>query len=165
MVSTDRKGSGFLAKDSQGLALTLSRAFAARPPEVWPWLTESASLEKWIGTWTGRAGVGKTISFLMTEEGDEPEMVTILGCDPPRYMVLELGAAGGGTWRLALTLIEQDGHTTLTLQHYLHPSDTLAEIGPGWDYYLDRLVAAWIGDEMPVWDDYYPALAGYYEKM
>ncbi|WP_157155019.1 SRPBCC domain-containing protein [Diaminobutyricimonas sp. LJ205] len=165
MVSTDRRGSGFLAKDSQGLALTLSRAFDAKAFEVWPLLTESTLLGKWIGTWTGRAGVGKTIAFVMTEEGDDPEMVTILGCDPPRYMVLELGAAGGGTWRLAVTLIEQDGNTTLTLQHYLHPSDALAEIGPGWDYYLDRLAAVWLGDEMPIWDDYYPALVGYYEKM
>jgi uncharacterized protein YndB with AHSA1/START domain len=165
MVSTERRGSGFLAKDSQGLALTLSRAFDAQPAELWPWLTDSGLLQKWIGTWSGSAGVGKTIAFVMTAEGDEPDLVTILGCDPPRYLVLELGAPGGGTWRLALTLIQQDAHTTLTLQHYLHPSDVLVEIGPGWDYYLDRLAAARSGGEMPSWEEYYPTLSGYYEKM
>lgn len=165
MASTDRRGSGFLARDSQGSALALSRTFDAPASQVWPWLTRSELLGKWIGTWTGVPGVGKTIAFVMTEEGDEPELVTILGCDQPRYLVVEMGAPGGGIWRLAVSLTEEDGHTTVTLQHYLHAADALAEIGPGWDYYLDRLDAARAGEPMPVWDDYYPALTGYYEKM
>lgn len=36
------------------------------------------------------------------------------------------------------------------------------EVGPGWEYYLDRLAAALAGEAMPDWDDYWPGLAAAY---
>jgi len=42
---------------------------------------------------------------------------------------------------------------------------SLAEsVGPGWDYYLDRLVAAETGGDLTAidFDDYYPAFAAHY---
>ena len=48
---------------------------------------------------------------------------------------------------------------------------TLAEgVGPGWDYYLDRLVAAETGDDLAAdlaaidFDDYFPALSEHYRR-
>jgi len=35
-------------------------------------------------------------------------------------------------------------------------------MGPGWEYYLDRLAAAMHGNAMPDWDDYWPNLASAY---
>jgi len=36
------------------------------------------------------------------------------------------------------------------------------EVGPGWEYYLDRLVAAMNGNPMPDFDDYWPSLSSAY---
>jgi hypothetical protein len=40
--------------------------------------------------------------------------------------------------------------------------DGVGEIGPGWEYYLDLLVAATEETERPGFDQYYPALRGAY---
>ncbi len=39
-------------------------------------------------------------------------------------------------------------------------------VGPGWDYYLDRMVLAEAGDDPGTldFDDYYPALAEHYRR-
>ena len=50
--------------------------------------------------------------------------------------------------------------TTLTLGQRLHDPAEAADMGPGWDYYLDRLAAARAGTPQPEWETYYPALAG-----
>jgi hypothetical protein len=38
-------------------------------------------------------------------------------------------------------------------------------MGPGWDYYLDRLMAAHARRPMPEWEQYYPALAEHYQEL
>ncbi|MGS0686750.1 hypothetical protein ACVBEQ_16665 [Nakamurella sp. GG22] len=52
---------------------------------------------------------------------------------------------------------------------YLHPARFRpgrgGELGPGWEYYLDRLVAAETGGDVAGIDfdrDYYPAMVEYY---
>jgi hypothetical protein len=69
-----------------------------------------------------------------------------------------------GSWRLEAELTESDGITTLRLTHHLDDLADPASTGPGWEYYLDRLVGARDGAPMPEWDDYYPAQRGYYEE-
>jgi hypothetical protein len=66
-------------------------------------------------------------------------------------------------WRHELDLAEADGVTVLTFGQRVDgiPVDS---VGPGWDYYLDRLVAVHAGRDPAgvVWDDYYPSLADHY---
>ena len=38
------------------------------------------------------------------------------------------------------------------------------EVGPGWEYYLDMLVAAREGKPLPSFGDYYPAQKAHYLK-
>jgi hypothetical protein len=38
-------------------------------------------------------------------------------------------------------------------------------MGPGWDYYLDRLAAARAGRPLPEWDQYYPAFSSHYKEL
>ncbi len=93
----------------------------------------------------------------MTAEGDAvPEEVYLVeACEPPsRFAVRSRDAApfsedGSGprvTWRHTLELTESDGVTTLTFTQAVPDgpvgADVAASVGPGWDYYLDRLVAA-----------------------
>jgi uncharacterized protein YndB with AHSA1/START domain len=132
------------------------RTFSAPIGDVWAACTEPHRMERWIGTWTGDPASGE-ITFRMTAEGDAvPEEVYLVeACEPPsRFAVRSRDAApfsedGSGprvTWRHTLELTESDGVTTLTFTQAVPDgpvgADVAASVGPGWDYYLDRLVAA-----------------------
>jgi hypothetical protein len=62
-------------------------------------------------------------------------------------------------------LSETDGRTVLTFtQPQIDPVEA-ESVGPGWEYYLDRLVAAETGGDVAAIDferDYYPAMAEHY---
>ena len=42
------------------------------------------------------------------------------------------------------------------------PPDEIGAYGPGWEYYLDNLVAARAGAKLPTFDEYYPSMQGHY---
>ena len=57
------------------------------------------------------------------------------------------------------------GVTTLTLSQPGVTAEQAAGVGPGWEYYLDRLVDAETGADPAQRDferDYYPAMSAYY---
>jgi hypothetical protein len=60
-----------------------------------------------------------------------------------------------------LTPIDSN-HTRLRFVHHLDQEAKSEEVGPGWEYYLDALVAAMDGNPMPSFDDYWPSLASAY---
>jgi uncharacterized protein YndB with AHSA1/START domain len=148
--------------------LVLTRRFRAPIEDVWASITEPTRLERWIGTYTGDPVSGR-IAFRMTAEAaDAPaEEMEILQCDPPRLLAVRTQTPGG-PWPLTLTLTDVDGGTELTFtQSELDPSQA-ENIGPGWEYYLDRLVAAVTGGDVAAidWDrDYYPAMADHYRAQ
>ena len=53
----------------------------------------------------------------------------------------------------------------LTLVQHLDEGADLGSIGPGWEYYLDMLVASRAGDDLPDFGDYYPAQKEYYANL
>ncbi len=70
-------------------------------------------------------------------------------------------------WRLELDLAEAHGTTTLSFAQGLPRADMAENVGPGWEYYLDRLVAAEAGRSVAEvdWDAYYPALSSSYADL
>lgn len=148
--------------------LVILRRFRATADEVWRELTESERLERWIGRWEGDPKTGH-VTFFMTAEGQEPEPeeYTILECDRPRRFAGDT-SQGEGSWHLWFELAEETpGDTVLTFGQRLNPGEDVGSIGPGWEYYLDRLVAAQAGldaDDVR-WDDYFPALQAPYERL
>ncbi len=74
---------------------------------------------------------------------------------------------GAGAWHLWFELAEQGGTTTLTFGQRLNAGEDIGSIGPGWEYYLDRMVAVHEGRDAAtvVWDDYYPALQDDYQAL
>jgi uncharacterized protein YndB with AHSA1/START domain len=150
--------------------LVFTRTFTAPLDDVWATCTEPARLERWVGTWTGDPASGE-IAFRMTAEGDDvpEEIYDVEVCEPPRRFVLRSrdGAAfspdGSGprvVWQHTLELSETDGVTTLTFTQVVPDgpvgADMVASVGPGWDYYLDRLVTAFGGADPSevVWEPY-----------
>ena len=144
--------------------LVLTREFRAPVADVWAAVTESDRLGRWIGTWTGDPATG-SVDFRMTFEGDGSAVgrYDIDVCEPPHRLVLRTSFEDS-EWLLELDLAEADSVTTLTFAQVMADPELAASVGPGWEYYLDRLVAAETGGdvEAKVWDDYYPAQADHY---
>ena len=141
-------------------ALVIERTFKAPIEDVWASITESDRLARWIGRWEGEAGPGRTVSFLMTaEESAQPEDVHIVECVPPRLLRTVLNQSAGW-WHVDVTLSEAEGVTTLRFSQAI--GEEVSDVGPGWEYYLDRLAAAREDAPMPEWDDYYPAQSEHY---
>lgn len=148
--------------------LVMTRQFRAPIEDVWAAVTESDRLARWIGTWSGDPADGK-VQFQMRYEGDDvpAEEFVIDECDEPRRLAITTTSPyeeDQVTWHLELDLAEADGTTTLTFAQSV-PEPTMAEnVGPGWDYYLDRMVAAESGGDVGAidFDDYYPALSDHY---
>jgi uncharacterized protein YndB with AHSA1/START domain len=147
--------------------LVFERTFAAPIADVWAAVTEPERLVRWIGTWSGDPASG-AVAFRMTAEGDDvpEETIRIDECDAPTRLVMRSARPDDQSllWIWLLDLSEAGGVTTLTFaQEVVDP--TLAEsVGPGWDYYLDRLVAAESGGDLTSidFDDYVPAFAAHY---
>jgi uncharacterized protein YndB with AHSA1/START domain len=142
------------------------RDFRASIDDVWASVTEPARLERWIGTWEGDPASG-SVGFRMTAEAEDAPIEThrILECDPPRRLVTESASPEDDTvWRIEVDLVERGGVTTFTFSQRVEDGFPVENVGPGWDYYLDRLVAVEAGRDVGeiVWDDYYPALADHY---
>lgn len=94
----------------------------------------------------------------------EPSRVHIVACEPPHRLVVDHPETETRTWRIALTLSE-NADTTLLLFEQILPTDMdIAEVGPGWHWYLDRLAATLANVPMPDWAHYYPALRSTYSQ-
>ena len=72
---------------------------------------------------------------------------------------------GDDQWRLRFELSESDGVTTLVFAQALVAD--VGSVGPGWEYYLDRLDAALADRDVAAvsWDAYFPAMQAYYEGL
>ena len=164
---TDRPSpvpTGRVLPTDAGRDLVLTRTFEAPIADVWASITEPERTARWFATWSGEPGPGRTIRFRLTFEGPDAteEDMTIDACEPPHHLAVS-AVDEYGSWRLEARLEEDAGHTTLTFTHHLDDAANAGEVGPGWEYYLDNLVASRAGDPTPNFDDYFPAMQPYYE--
>jgi uncharacterized protein YndB with AHSA1/START domain len=160
-----RLPTGRLFPAANGTDLVVSRTFRASIEDVWASVTESERTARWFGPWEGDAGPGRTIKMQMAYEEQAPWFdVLIEVCDPPRRLAVST-AEESGVMRVELLLSHADGQTELRLVHHLDTPDGAGEMGPGWEYYLDMLVAARDGLPAPSFGDYLPAMKPYYEAL
>lgn len=147
---------------ASGYDLVLTRLLSAPLAEAWATITEPERTAAWFGTWEGTAGVGGTIRVQMGFEETAPwSQMRILECDEPRRVrLLSLGEMGG--WDCAMELEPQDVATELRFIHYGVDADQVGDIGPGWEFYLDQLVASMTGAALPDFHDYYPSQRDYF---
>jgi len=154
-----------------GEAVVFDRVFATGIAEVWASITETGRLENWIGVWEGDPASGSVV-FRMTAEGDDapPETVTIRECRPPHALRFRIapGTSPAQGWEFEITLAEHDGATTLTFAQSVAGEIPISDVAPGWEYYLDRLVADRAGGDLHAIDfarDYHPAMSEHYRAM
>lgn len=155
--------------DGDATYVQFVRTFRAPITDVWAAVTESDRLARWLGSWTGDPATGSVL-FQMLFEGDEvpQEHFAIDECTPPYRLRITTSMPHDGEnpehWQLQVDLAESDGVTTLTFAQNV-PDPSMAEsVGPGWDYYLDRMVVAEAGGDVAAvdFDDYFPALSEHY---
>ncbi|KAA0021416.1 SRPBCC family protein [Antrihabitans cavernicola] len=156
---------GRLRATATGFDLEIPRTFHADIDDVWASVTESDRTAQWFGAWEGESGAGKSIRVQMRFEEGAPWMdMRVDVCAAPRHLALSTSGESGG-WKLELELEQSGETTTLVLIQHRSDREGLGEIGPGWEYYLDNLVASRDGAPLPSFDDYYPAQQGYYEAL
>ncbi len=150
--------------------VVFERTFRAPIDDVWAAITEPERLERWIGTWSGDPASGR-VDFRMTAEAEDApvEVFEIRECDEPRLLVVDSRSPDDPdvVWHLRLALAEADGVTTLTFSQSVPGAEMAESVGPGWEYYLDRLVAAETGADVAAvdWDAYYPSQSGHYREL
>lgn len=160
-----RTRTGRLVRTAAGTDLVLERSFRAPLEDVWQSLTDPDSTARWYGRWKGDGRPGGAIEVQMGFEKGEPWIaMQITVCERPHRFGL-YAKNEWGEWSLDLALRAADGVTTLTFtQQRIDPAG-VGEVGPGWEYYLDNLVAARDGTALPSFDEYYPALADDYRAL
>ncbi|MEZ4362015.1 MAG: SRPBCC family protein [Kofleriaceae bacterium] len=145
----------------EGNDLVLTRKFSAPIEDVWTSITNSDSTARWYGSWRGTPGAGNTIWIKMLFEPDGPESEAhIDACEAPHRLALSTK----GPWgvKLELTLAQLDDGTELRFVQRQVDPELARDMGPGWEYYLDNLVAARAGAQLPTFDEYHPSMCAHY---
>jgi len=150
---------------ASGADLVIERSFRAPVEDVWNSIVEPDSMARWFGRWSGDAGPGKYVTLQLGFEKDAPpSQVLIEGCRPPAHLAVRL-KDDHGDWRLELTLEQHGDSTRLRFVQHLADPALAGDAGPGWEYYLDMLVAARSGQPLPDFADYYPAQREYFASQ
>ena len=149
----------------RGNDLILSRRFRAPIEDVWTSITDSASTARWFGRWEGEPGVGNEIRVQMGFEDGQPWLTKkIEACEAPHRLVLT-SVGSSFTSKLELGLkATGDGCELEFVQHAVNRA-MVGDIGPGWEYYLDNLVASRGDGPLPKFDAYYPAQKAYFTGL
>ncbi|RBP64157.1 uncharacterized protein YndB with AHSA1/START domain [Brevibacterium sanguinis] len=167
---------GSRERHDDGDHLVLTRRIRAARAEVWAALTVPARTAVWIGTWTGDPRSG-TVDVTMGFEGDgaEPQTFTIDDCQAPHRLAVTSAAPGAEgpdeVWHIEIDLVEavsgDNAETELRFSQPLSDPAAAESIGPGWEYYIDRLAAAAVGTDVEAIDfaDYFPAQSRYYRDL
>jgi uncharacterized protein YndB with AHSA1/START domain len=154
-----------ISATADGYDLIFARTFRASAEDVWASVTEPERSARWFGPWRGEGAPGSTIEVQMAfEEGAPWCEMRIEGCDPPRHLALSM-SDDHGLWNLEL-FVEQSGATTeLRLIQHLKDLRAIGDVAPGWEYYLDNLVAAREQSPLPSFDAYYPSMKQHFETL
>lgn len=125
------------------------RGFALPIVELWAYLTEPDRLEAWFGTMTGDPFSGDVRITANDDCRTETVDVHVDACTSPHQLNVTFDGA-----ILELHLHQVGVVTTLeVVRRHLHPNEVV-EVGPRWQYYLDRLETTIARVPLPSWNDY-----------
>jgi uncharacterized protein YndB with AHSA1/START domain len=149
----------------RGDDLVLTRRFHAAIDDVWTSVTASASTARWYGPWERVGTDDREIRIQMAFEDGKPWTQGVIErCEPPHELCVRTRSTYGEK-RLSMSLRESAGVTTLEFVHHHINKNAIGELGAGWEYYLDMLVAAREQRTLPNFNDYYPSQKSYFTSL
>lgn len=159
---------GVIQNRSGADAVVFTRTFHVPAQQVWAMISRSELTARWFGTFEGDPAEGH-VMVSMNAEGDDnttPIRYSVDRCEPPRLLQVS-SSTGFGDWDLELRVEPAGAGSTLALSHLVTDPASIDSIGPGWEYYLDRLAAAIAGADPDAvdWADYFPAMQSYYREI
>ncbi len=159
----DVVATGTLTSTAAGADLVITRHHPAPVEEVWAALTEPERTARWILRWSGEVPEDGRVEVVLTaEEGEPTSTLQLVACAPPEHLHVQM-VDEHGSWDLEVRLTGTATGTDVQLvQHLADPAEA-SGVGPGWEYYLDRLGAEVSGGSAPDFEDYHPALVTHYE--
>ncbi|MEV8221297.1 SRPBCC domain-containing protein [Dietzia maris] len=161
-MATTPRASGYLAPSG---AVVFPRRLPLSRDDAWAAVTDPARTARWIGAWSGDPASGTVEMTMSAEEGSPAESVAVLRCEAPDLVVVRIGPDG---WVITVRIEGDDDEVTISLEQDIADADAASDIGPGWDFYLDRLVEAEAGrdpEALRFSPDYHPALADHYRAL
>jgi uncharacterized protein YndB with AHSA1/START domain len=156
---------GSVRETETGIDLTVDRYLQAPIADVWSSVTESGRTALWFGPWEGdgRPG-GRVVVTLTAEDGQPTSHLEVVACEPPHRLEVSMHDEHG-VWDLEIRLERAGSGTIVRLVHHLASRAGLGDVGPGWEFYLDRLAASRVDGPMPDFEAYYPGMREYYEAL
>ena len=161
-MTTTPRASGYLAPSG---AVVFPRRLPMSRDQAWAAVTDPARTARWIGSWSGDPASGTVDMTMSAEEGSPAETVEVLRCEAPNLVVVRIGPDG---WVVTVRIEGDDDEVTISLEQDIADAESASDIGPGWDFYLDRLVEAEAGrdpEALRFSPDYHPALADHYRAL
>jgi uncharacterized protein YndB with AHSA1/START domain len=152
---------GRMVPTADGVDIVLTRLIRGTVQDIWESITESDRTARWFGRWEGIPEPGAQLRLQMTfEEGEPWSDIRLEACEPQRRLAVSMVDAPH--WYMEITLRGQGEYTELTFVQHLDTREGAGEIGPGWEYYLDNLIASRLGVPLPTFSDYYPSMQAHY---
>lgn len=148
--------------------LVLTRTFQAPVEDVWAAITEPERLGRWFGVWSGNPSTGRVQVRWDFEDDVAEETYVIEVCEAPhRLRVYNLSDNPPDVWTLDLRLSEVAGRTVLDFAQVLSDGLPVTDVGPGWEYYIDRLADSIRTGEVSTvgWDGYLELAPEYAEAF
>jgi uncharacterized protein YndB with AHSA1/START domain len=137
------------------MQLYYQRGFAVPVVDLWELITEPAGLSRWFGTMTGDPAGGH-VTITTVDEPARTVDVDVVACTSPHLLDLTIADAV-----VEIRLHQVGVVTTLeVVRRHLERSE-VAEVGPYWQFHLDRLAAAAEDRDMPNWPAYTDLAAEY----
>ena len=161
-MATTPQASGYLAPSG---AVVFPRRLPMSRDQAWAAVTDPARTARWIGSWSGDPASGTVEMTMSAEEGSPAETVGVLRCEAPNLVVVRIGPDG---WVVTVRIEGDDDEVTISLEQDIADAESASDIGPGWDFYLDRLVEAEAGrdpEALRFSPDYHLALADHYRAL
>lgn len=156
---------GRLVTTDAGLDLVVTRTLPGSIDDAWASITEPDRTARWVGRWEGDAAPGATVRLQLGYEADSPwSDLKIVKCERPRRLHAVI-LTPGAPWAVELELTPAGSHTELRFTHRGVVADEVPSVAPGWEWYLDQLIASMSGEPLPSFDDYYPGQGPYYQRQ
>lgn len=137
--------------------------------ELWAWITDPDRTALWFGRWSGDPASGAVQVQLAAEDGTPTTTTEILECRRPSAAAPgRLVTRNGLGWVVTLEISAGADESIVTLRQDLDDADAATMIGPGWEFYLDRLETVIAGGDaqaITFEPDYVPGQCDHYRRL